>query len=158
LGSIFTPLFIFINVIIKNVIKKILKEWIHEESVPFQTEAYFDPVVTWYISPHAMDRMSDDRNISNVSEKEVKDLCQRATSQMIKIFADKRNNFKPGPGFKFQILDKQNEYLNLGCLIERHETLSELEITISTVLKSGSRLRLGGYVATYEPKLFTIEV
>ena len=102
--------------------------------------------------------MSDDRNISIVDEKEVEDLCQRATSKMIKLFADKRNNFKPGPGFKFQILDKQNEYLTLGCLIERHETLSELDISILTVLKSGSRLRLGGYVATYEPKLFTIEV
>ena len=143
---------------IKNVIKKILKEWINPESIPFQTDAYFSPIITWYISPHAFDRMSDDRNISIVDEKEVEDLCQRATSKMIKLFADKRNNFKPGPGFKFQILDKQNEYLTLGCLIERHETLSELDISILTVLKSGSRLRLGGYVATYEPKLFTIEV
>lgn len=143
---------------LQTIIKKLLNEWINPNSKRFITDTYFNPTITWYLAPHAMDRMSDDRNIKNVSEEDIFDVCQKATPKIYKYFSDKRNSFKGGPGFQFVILDKNDYYLSIGCIVERHETLNNIDVSIKTVSKTGSILRKKGFVEPDEGAQLTIEV
>jgi hypothetical protein len=143
---------------LKTIIKKLLNEWISPGSKRFITDTYFNPTITWYLSPHAMDRMVDDRNIEDVSEETIFDVCQKATPEIYRYFSDKRNSFKGGPGFQFVILDKYDYYLSIGCLVERHETLYNIDISIKTVSRTGSVLKKRGFVEPHEGVQLTIEV
>jgi hypothetical protein len=131
---------------LKTFIKKILNEYIDPRSIPFEHQAIFSPIVTWYLTPHAYARMEDERNLSPITMDEINDATERATKQLLLIVADKRNNFKPGPGFSFIIVDKNNEYLQLGCKVDYYDTLSRMDVNIMTLLKSGTFLRKQGFV------------
>ena len=143
---------------IRNVIRKVLKEYIHPNSIPFEHQVYFSPTVTWYLQPHAMDRMKDVRNVESASMEEISDVTKRATKKLIQIVSDKRNNFKPGPNFRFQVLDENNYYLSLGCRIDFYDTLVHMDVNILTCIKTGGFLRLKGFVEADEKPQLIIRV
>ena len=143
---------------IRGLIRKLLKEFIDPRSIPFEHQAYFSPTVTWYLQPHAIERMEDDRNAEPVSMEEISDITKKATKKLIQIVSDKRNNFKPGPGFRFQVIDKNNFFLTIGCRVDSYDTLNHMDVNILTCYKTGGYLRLKGFVATYEQSQLVIEV
>jgi hypothetical protein len=143
---------------IKKKIQYILKEYVDQKSHSFKTETVLNPIIYWHLTEHSKERMRHERNIEQATKQEIKEMCQIATPKLIKILADKRNNFKGGPFFKFNIVDKNNFYLTLACEVDSHKTLEELHINIKTVLKSGGFLKLKGFGGLNEPTLLTIEV
>ena len=122
-----------------------MNEYIDPRSIPIEHQAVFSPIVMWYVTPHAYSRFDDKRNLSPISMEEINDVTEKATKKLIQIVSDKRNNFKPGPGFQFQIIDRSNEYLQLGCRIDQYDTLSHMDVNIMTVFKGEGFLRLSGF-------------
>ena len=124
--------------------KDILLEYIPKTATPYDTEFYTTIELNWFITQHAMGRMTRDANLEVLTLEEIQNMCDRATKSIIKIAYDKRNSYVFRPGFEFQIRDVDNYLATLACVVEKHINLNQMSIVIKTTVKSGSSLKYRG--------------
>lgn len=124
--------------------KDILLEYIPKTATPYDTEFYTTIELNWFITQHAMGRMTREANLEVLTLEEIQDMCDRATESIIKIAYDKRNSYVFRPGFEFQIRDVDNYLATLACVVEKHINLNQMSIVIKTTVKSGSSLKYRG--------------
>lgn len=117
------------------------------ETIPFSAIEYdsFEDLgefhAKWYITQHALGRTTRSANLETLTMDEIEEMCNLATPRLISIFTDKKNPFKPHPGFHFQVRQQGNLYATLGCVIDSYENLKSMTIVIKTTLKSGNTLK-----------------
>lgn len=124
--------------------KDILLEYIPKTATPYDTEFYTTIELNWFITQHAMGRMTREANLEVLTLEEIQNMCDRATESIIKIAYDKRNSYVFRPGFEFQIRDVDNYLATLACVVEKHINLNQMSIVIKTTVKSGSSLKYRG--------------
>ena len=105
--------------------KDILLEYIPKTATPYDTEFYTTIELNWFITQHAMGRMTREANLEVLTLEEIQNMCDRATESIIKIAYDKRNSYVFRPGFEFQIRDVDNYLATLACVVEKHITTIE---------------------------------
>ena len=124
--------------------KDILLEYIPKTATPYDTEFYTTIELKWFITQHAMGRMTREANLEVLTLEEIQNMCDRATESIIRIAYDKRNSYVFRPGFEFQIRDVDNYLATLACVVEKHINLNQMSIVIKTTVKSGSSLKYRG--------------
>ncbi len=124
--------------------KDILLEYVPKTATPYDTEFYTTIELNWFVTQHAIARMTRGANLEVLTLEEIQDMCDRATESIIKIAYDKRNSYIFRPGFEFQIRDVDNYLATLACVVEKHINLNQMLIVIKTTVKSGSSLKYRG--------------
>jgi len=124
--------------------KDILLEYVPKTATPYDTEFYTTIELNWFVTQHAIGRMTRGANLEVLTLEEIQDMCDRATESIIKIAYDKRNSYIFRPGFEFQIRDVDNYLATLACVVEKHINLNQMSIVIKTTVKSGSSLKYRG--------------
>lgn len=124
--------------------KELLLEYIPKNAVPYDSEFYLTIDIHWFISQHALGRMTRTANVNPLTLEEIEDMCDRATEPIIRIAYNKMNSYVFRPGFEFQVRDTTNYYASLGCIVDYHKNLDRMNIVIKTTVKSGSSLKYKG--------------
>lgn len=124
--------------------KELILEYVPKTAVPYNSEFYLTVDINWFITQHALGRMTRTANITPLTMDEIEDMCDRATEPIIKIAYNKMNSYIFKPGFEFQVRDLTNYYATLGCVVDSHKNLEKMRIIVKTTVKSGSSLKYRG--------------
>lgn len=124
--------------------KDILLEFVPKSAIQHDSEYYTTIEFNWFITQHALGRMTRGANLEILTQEEIEDMCDRAVKEIVNIAYDKRNGYVFRPGFEFQIRDKDNYFATLACVVEKHINLQQMVIIIKTTVKSGSTLKYKG--------------